>query len=286
MHQGTEFAKRATGIRENPGERFAFLRSSREACPAEPQLWRCRDPPERSCPLPVPHPDKVLLFVLQFLIFDSPSASSVAVWGGGGEEGEGLRSFTESDVPGPNLAQLFVPLLGRWSDGGAKGAGTQKARGARCTVRLHWLFGFRREKKACMTLLKKRGGLKCLGTFYIMTSPLASSALGESDWAALPASWFPDAGSVGAQLLRLLTQAGSLASENHIHPPSVFSPPPPPHPKSFSLSALLSIHHPFHLWNLNRAWEPASPSPMPSSPLWNPNPVYQGPGRPLPSHLV
>lgn len=75
------------------------------------------------------------------------------------------------------------------------------ARGARCTVRLHW-FGFRGEEKACMTLFKKkkRGRLKCLGTFCIMTSPLASLALGESDWADLPASWFPDAGSVGAQL--------------------------------------------------------------------------------------
>lgn len=42
--------------------------------------------------------------------------------------------------------------------------------------------------------------------------------------------------------LRLLTQAGSLASENHIHPPSVFSPPFPSAPSLFSVC--FAIHLP------------------------------------------
>jgi hypothetical protein len=75
-----------------------FPRSSREACPAEPQLSCCRDPPELPCPLPVPHPDNVHLFVLQFSIFDPSSASFVAVDGG-----SRVLSFLESDAPGAQL---------------------------------------------------------------------------------------------------------------------------------------------------------------------------------------
>lgn len=139
----------------------SFHRSSREACPAEPQLSLCRDTAKN---FPVPCRSRTLTRCIHLSCrFRSLIHPLHPPWLLRGKRG--CLPSLNLTLRGAQLDSTLCPSASEVIRWGRQGCGGPRLR-AGLTER--WcactgVFGFRAEKKASITL-EKPGGLKCRGT--------------------------------------------------------------------------------------------------------------------------